>query len=65
MCEQVDPRPILGSIPWFSDLEPEHFEKMVEIAKVCDLEPGQEGAAEDGGPAAPADGGLYSVRDDG
>jgi len=42
MCEKVDPRPILASIPWFSELEPEHFEKMVEIAKVCDLEPGQE-----------------------
>ena len=42
MSAQMDPRPILASIPWFGDLEPKHFEHMVQIAQVLDLEAGQE-----------------------
>lgn len=42
MTEQVDTRTILASIPWFTELGAQHFEQMLTIAKVCDIEAGEE-----------------------
>ena len=32
-----DPRTLLSNIPWFAELQPEHFEKLAEIASVHSL----------------------------
>ncbi len=37
MSEKESPREILQSIPWFGDLDPEHFEKLVRISSVHNL----------------------------
>jgi CRP-like cAMP-binding protein len=37
MIEKNKLREVLRTIPWFNELKPEHFEKMVEISSVHDL----------------------------
>jgi CRP-like cAMP-binding protein len=41
MTNQQELIDALQAMPWFHDLETEHFYKLVEIARICRFEPGQ------------------------